>query len=275
MERGIDAMRKNTYQGKFILLEGIDGSGKTTQSRMLADRLQKEGITSFLTREPTSDNIFGRLARFIYMCESLHDEAPSALRGLLDRGEYMKFRSVCNAFQRANLNRFEEIAYEIIGNEYKNLPILLQLAMIFDRYYHHIDTVIPNLENGVHVVADRDFLSTLAYSAGDDIPWEPLLQAHEEILGDVFLMPDLLLIIDVPVEVGIKRTMAKQQGKKDYFDTEERLTKIRKRYLELSQSPKIVKNTSGLIINTFDASPEVVHELIWSYVRPVVRIVHV
>lgn len=263
-------MRKNSYSGKFILLEGIDGSGKTTQSKMLADRLQKVGVMSFLTREPTSDNMFGRLARFIYMSESLHDEAPSALRHFLNSGEYTKFCGACNDLQRANLNRFENIAYEIISNEYKNLPMFLQLAMIFDRYIHHVDSVIPNLENGVHLVADRDFLSTLAYSAGDDISWEPLLQVHEEVLGDAFLMPDLLFIIDIPVKVGIARTMAKQQGKKDYFDTEERLTKIRKRYLELSQSPKIVKHTSGLIINTSDASPKVVHELIWSYVRPVV-----
>ncbi|MDZ4285408.1 MAG: hypothetical protein U1A23_00605, partial [Candidatus Sungbacteria bacterium] len=100
----------------------------------------------------------------------------------------------------------------------------------------------------------------------------PLLEAHEEILGDVFIMPDLLFIIDIPVEVGIARTMAKQSGKKDYFDTQEMLTKIRARYMELSQSPVIIKNTSGLVINTSDASPEVVHELIWSHVRPLVNI---
>ena len=30
-------------QGKLIVFEGTDGSGKATQSRMLVERLQKEG----------------------------------------------------------------------------------------------------------------------------------------------------------------------------------------------------------------------------------------
>lgn len=267
-------MKKNSYQGKFILLEGIDGSGKTTQSPMLAERLQRDGFKSFSTREPTSDNIFGKLARFIYMCESLHDKASVELRRCMEGAEYQALRAMYDELQLKHISRLEEIAHEVMMGDYKNLPTFLQLAMIFDRYHHHVDTIIPNLQNGVHVVADRDFLSTLAYSAGDDISWQSLLQAHEEILGDAFIMPDLLLIIDVPVEVGIKRTMAKQQGKKDYFDTEELLAKIRKRYLELSDTPDIIRNTHCVVIHAGDGSPEDVRDEIWHYVHPVINNVH-
>jgi dTMP kinase len=38
--------------GLFISFEGIDGSGKSTQARKLADRLQSEGADVLLTREP-------------------------------------------------------------------------------------------------------------------------------------------------------------------------------------------------------------------------------
>lgn len=39
--------------GFLIVLEGIDGSGKSTQARLLARKLKKEGFAVLLLREPT------------------------------------------------------------------------------------------------------------------------------------------------------------------------------------------------------------------------------
>lgn len=49
-------------RGKFIALEGIDGSGKSTHARLLKERLTKEGYSVFLTCEP-SEGEAGRLLR--------------------------------------------------------------------------------------------------------------------------------------------------------------------------------------------------------------------
>ena len=43
---------KNT----FIVLEGVEGSGKSTQSLVLSQRLSSEGISNLLVREPGSTN---------------------------------------------------------------------------------------------------------------------------------------------------------------------------------------------------------------------------
>ncbi len=41
-------------RGRFIVFEGIDGSGKTTQAKMLAKSLEERGIKVVLTAEPTA-----------------------------------------------------------------------------------------------------------------------------------------------------------------------------------------------------------------------------
>lgn len=47
---------------KFIVIEGLDGSGKTTQTKITAERLEKRLIKTHVTAEPTK-NTYGKLCR--------------------------------------------------------------------------------------------------------------------------------------------------------------------------------------------------------------------
>lgn len=60
--------QKNQYPGKFVVIEGIDGSGKTTQAARLVNYLSSKGIKSVYTKEPT-DEITGKLIRRILIGE--------------------------------------------------------------------------------------------------------------------------------------------------------------------------------------------------------------
>ncbi len=57
-------LKKNPYPGKLIVIEGIDGSGKTTQAQKITETLNRKGIKSILTKEPT-DEVTGKLIRQI------------------------------------------------------------------------------------------------------------------------------------------------------------------------------------------------------------------
>ncbi|TFF91612.1 dTMP kinase, partial [Candidatus Thorarchaeota archaeon] len=50
-------------KGFFFVLEGIDGSGKTTVCDMLEERLRREGLEVVRLREPTNENRWGREIR--------------------------------------------------------------------------------------------------------------------------------------------------------------------------------------------------------------------
>ncbi len=49
-------------KGAFIVFEGIDGSGKTTQAKLLQEELKRNGFEALLTKEPT-DGPIGQIIR--------------------------------------------------------------------------------------------------------------------------------------------------------------------------------------------------------------------
>jgi dTMP kinase len=49
-------------RGRFLVLEGLDGAGTTTQARLLADRLRRGGRRAHLTAEPSGGPV-GALLR--------------------------------------------------------------------------------------------------------------------------------------------------------------------------------------------------------------------
>jgi len=51
-------------RGKFFVIEGIDGSGKSTQMKLLEEKLESKGVHIHMTFEPT-DNSIGKIVRSV------------------------------------------------------------------------------------------------------------------------------------------------------------------------------------------------------------------
>lgn len=71
-------------KGKFIVFDGIDGAGKTTQLDMLARRMTDDGESVYITAEPTGGDI-GRLLRSALSGAEKRSECEMAVMFVLDR----------------------------------------------------------------------------------------------------------------------------------------------------------------------------------------------
>jgi dTMP kinase len=72
----------------FICFEGIDGSGKSTQAKLLAEYLQQRSKVVFLTAEPTKHAI-GKLIREAFNKKNTLEEPTIALLFAADRLEHI------------------------------------------------------------------------------------------------------------------------------------------------------------------------------------------
>jgi dTMP kinase len=72
----------------FIAFEGIDGSGKSTQVKRLAERLESEGHKVYTTCEPTEGPI-GRMIREIFSHRMEGDQRTIAALFVADRLEHL------------------------------------------------------------------------------------------------------------------------------------------------------------------------------------------
>lgn len=68
----------HTLRSRFIAVEGVDGSGKTTQARLLAEWAEALGVAVILTREPGGTRLGEELRALI-----LHTDAPCVPRAEL------------------------------------------------------------------------------------------------------------------------------------------------------------------------------------------------
>lgn len=80
--------KKNVSKGNFIAFEGIDGSGKSTQIRMLNARMKEQGIYCYTTMEPT-DSPIGSLIHQIMMGRIKTDNKVIAALFVADRLDHL------------------------------------------------------------------------------------------------------------------------------------------------------------------------------------------
>ena len=147
--------RGKVSNGLFIVFEGGEGSGKSTQADRLYERLVEERFRVVLVREP------GTTALGLYLRDYLKSKRP-----LSSKSELLLFAAA----------RAQVVAEQIL----------------------------PNLQNGVCVIADRYVGSTVAYQGyGRRVRREVVHYMNNYVTDG--LEPDATFLLDLDPEVGLHR----------------------------------------------------------------------
>jgi dTMP kinase len=111
----------------------------------------------------------------------------------------------------------EAIRRLLLEGEDKRWDALGEALLLYAARRDHVTrTIEPALAQGVWVVCDRFADSTFAYQGyGRGLPLEDLRRLHRLALGE--FAPDLTLILDLPVEEGLRRA-ASRPGVADRFE---------------------------------------------------------
>jgi dTMP kinase len=175
-------------RGRFITLEGSEGSGKTTAARHLGEWLKSRGERALVTREPGGTPLGDEVRRLVLHLRDVSDDLDPRADALL------------YAAARAQ---------------------------------HTARVIQPALERGEHVICARYLDSSLAYQ-GVGYGNDPDEMRRLQQFATYGLLPDLTILIDVPVEVGLGR---KRAGAWNRFEDTQGVAffeKVRAAYLELA-----------------------------------------
>ena len=167
-------------QGTFIVLEGVDGAGTTTHTRELGQRLKAQSVPSQLTAEPSGGPI-GALLRQTLTGRMVMSEPPGAAA---------------------------------------RAPAWSTMALLFaaDRLDHCESLVLPQLSEGVTVVSDRYYHSSVAYQSLTGGGPEAIAWIRD--LNRFARRPDLTIVLDVPAEIAAERR-SRRRGTAEIFDADD------------------------------------------------------
>jgi dTMP kinase len=159
-------------RGILIAFEGIEGSGKTTQAKLLYSYLQEKSISCIYTQEPGGTAI----------------------------GE--QIRNILLDVKNKQMHRKTEL--------------LLYLA---NRAQHVYEKLIPEIQKGTVIITDRFSLSSMAYQGvARDFSFKVVSRLNKFAVDNV--KPDLTILVDLPVEVGLSRTEKRSGNNIDRLEKE-------------------------------------------------------
>ncbi|WP_456448681.1 dTMP kinase [Thiolapillus sp.] len=129
----------------------------------------------------------------------------------------------------------EELRQLLLGHKHTGMHEDTELLLMFAARAEHLQQrILPALHDGRWVLCDRFTDASYAYQGGGrGMDMKRIQQLENWVQGDV--RPDLTLLMDLPVELGLER--AGKRSSPDRFESEalEFFQRVRKAYLEIAR----------------------------------------
>ncbi len=221
--------------GKLIVIEGTDCSGKETQSKLLLERLRKEG----------------------YKLEEFSFPVYTSPTGKIVGGCYLGKPAIGESF-------FTEGAPAVN-------PEVSSLYYAADRKYN-IYKILFLLENGVNVILDRYTYSNMAHQGGKILDQEKRKDLYhwvEELEFGLLKLPipDIRIFLHMPFEQAtvLRKSRVKSELLDQHEASEEHLRHAEKAYLEIADlyDFKTIECNVGEQIKDIPS----IHEEVYQYVK--------
>jgi len=191
-------------RGLFISFEGGEGSGKSTQIQLLAEKLNAADIPNIVTREPGGTVLAEKIRELILLI-------PPLEKGRDGWGSADKV-SAPSASGADAPNPHLDSPFQ--GEGY--MDALTETLLFAAARNHHISQVIkPALAEGKIVLCDRFLDSTRVYQGivkglGQD--WIDML--HHLTFGH--FLPDLTLLLDIDSQTSLRRARTRIENQTKY-----------------------------------------------------------
>jgi dTMP kinase len=146
-------------------------------------------------------------------------------------------RSVVTTREPGGTELAERIRTILLDSPVGSVSEITELLLMFASRAQHVDEVIrPALARGQVVLCDRFTDASLAYQGGGRELGLDLVRKVADIVHPN-LWPDLTLLLDVPVELGLKRVGQRNQAM-NRFELEKTafLERVRQTYLQLAEA---------------------------------------
>jgi thymidylate kinase len=206
-------------KAKYILIEGSEGTGKGTQTRIIVDSLRSRGLKVLDTKEPGTPHSPLTMELRKIMLDSKYESSESSYLGLeKDLSALLSNESYKSDMVESAATMITQALHQI--QEAKKMTLISRELISQSIRHIHIQKVIyPAFESYDYIIQDRGIISGLVYGVACGVDYSFIENCSNLAIpkdkkgnqSNVYNLYDQVLFFQGDVAAGLKRALSAKQ----------------------------------------------------------------